>query len=296
MILGMRMRKSLGPYQLVRRLGHGGMAEVHLAIAHGASGFARQVAIKTLLPSLVGEPEYERGLIREATIAARLHHRNLIYVHGFGVEDGLHYLVMEYIDGGDLHGAVLPEPLALHVASEVALGLAHLHGARDERGLSLGLVHRDLSPGNVLVSTTGDVKLADLGITKATALADLTAAGARRGTYAYMAPEQLEAEAVSPATDQYALALTLAELVTGQRVFAGDSPWQTMEAIRAGARRLDGLADDVVAVVTRATSFRPGDRYASVGEFRRALDDIRRTRAHVGAAELAAWVQGRDTR
>lgn len=290
------MRKSLGPYQLVRRVGHGGMAEVHLALAHGASGFARQVAIKTLLPSLVGEPEYERGLIREATVAARLHHRNLIYVHGFGVEDGLHYLVMEYIDGGDLTGAVLPEPLALHVASEIALGLAHLHAARDERGLPLGLVHRDLSPGNVLVSTTGDVKLADLGITKATALADLTAAGARRGTYAYMAPEQLEAEAVSPATDQYALALTLAELVTGQRVFAGDSPWQTMEATRAGARRLDGLAPDLVAIVTRATSLAPTDRYRSVDDFRRALDEIRRTRSNAGASELSDWVKGRDSR
>jgi eukaryotic-like serine/threonine-protein kinase len=209
---------------------------------------------------------------------------------------------MEYIDGGDLAGAVLPEPLALHVASEIALGLAHLHAARDERGLPLGLVHRDLSPGNVLVSTTGDVKLADLGITKATALADLTAAGARRGTYAYMAPEQLEADPVSPATDQYALALTLAELVgkcqrervTGQRVFAGDSPWQTMEAIRAGARRLEGLAADVVAVVTRATSLAPADRYASVDAFRHVLDEIRRARPQVGAAELARWVQGRD--
>jgi serine/threonine-protein kinase len=290
----MRMRKSLGPYQLVRRIGHGGMAEVHLAVAHGASGFAREVAIKTLLPSVLGEPEYERGLIREATIAARLHHRNLIYVHGFGVEDGVHYLVMEYIDGGDLSGATLPEPLALHVASEIALGLAHLHAAPDERGLPLGLVHRDLSPGNVLVSTTGDVKLADLGITKATALADLTAAGARRGTYAYMAPEQLEADAVSPATDQYALAVTLAELVTGQRVFAGESPWQTMEAIRAGARRLDGLAADVVAIVTRATSLLPRDRFGSVDEFRRALEDLRRSRPPVGPSELAAWVRGRD--
>jgi len=270
------------------------MAEVHLAVAHGASGFAREVAIKTLLPSLAGEPEYERALIREATMAARLHHRNLIYVHGFGVDEGLHYLVMEYIDGGDLGGSVLPEPLALHVACELALGLAHLHRACDERGLPLGLVHRDLSPGNVLVSTTGDVKLADLGITKATSLADLTAAGARRGTYAYMAPEQLEAEPVSPATDQYGLALALAELVSGERVFAGESPWQTMEAIRAGARRLDGVAADIVAVITRATSFAPADRYPSVDEFRHALDDLRRARPPVGAAEIGAWVQGRD--
>lgn len=284
------MRKSLGPYQLVRRLGFGGMAEVHLAIAHGASGFAREVAIKTLLPQFVGDPDFERGLIREATIAARLRHRNLIYVHGFGVEDGLHYLVMEYVDGGDLAGAVLPEPLALHVVSEIALGLQYLHEARDERGLPLGLVHRDLSPGNVLVSTTGDVKLADLGITKATALVDLTAAGARRGTYAYMAPEQLEGEPVSHATDQYALAVMLAELITGERVFAGETPRQIMDAIHGRAANLDGLGRDLAAIVSMATAIDPAERFASVFEMRRSLEGCRRMRPHADAGDLATWV------
>jgi serine/threonine-protein kinase len=293
MILGMHMRKSLGPYQLVRRIGFGGMAEVHLAIAHGASGFQRTVAIKTLLPSVVGEAAYERGLIREAQIAGNLHHRNLVYVHGFGVEDGLHYMVMEYVDGGDLADAVLPEPLALHVACELALGLQHLHEARDERGLSLGLVHRDLSPSNVLVSTTGDVKLADFGIAKATAHVDLTASGARRGTYAYMAPEQLEGEAVTPATDQFALAVTLAELVTGERVFAGEAPWQIMEAIRADRGNLTGLAEDLAAVVRRATAPSAPARFASIDELRVALEAIRRTRPPAGTAELAAWARAR---
>ncbi len=288
------MRKSLGPYQLVRRLGFGGMAEVHLAIAHGASGFAREVAIKTLLPQFVGDPDFERGLIREATLAARLHHRNLIYVHGFGVEEGTYYLVMEYVDGGDLAGAVLPEPLAVHVVSELALGLAYLHEARDERGLPLGLVHRDLSPGNVLVSTTGDVKLADLGITKATAHVDLTAAGARRGTYAYMAPEQLEGEPVSHAADQYALAVIGAELITGERVFAGETPRQIMDSIRSGTGRLEGLAPDIASIVECAMSIDPADRFASVDELRRSLEAVRAARtSHADAADLATWVAAR---
>jgi eukaryotic-like serine/threonine-protein kinase len=287
------MQKSIGPYELVRRLGFGGMAEVHLALAHGASGFSRTVAIKTLLPGLVDDARCVRGLIREATLAAQLHHRNLVYVHGFGVDDGQYYIVMEYVDGGDLHGTVLPEPLALHVASELALGLAHVHAAHDDRGLPLGLVHRDLSPANVLVSSTGDVKLADLGIAKATALADRTEAGALRGTYAYMSREQIAGEPVTAAADQWGLAVVLAELITGVRVFAGDVPLDTMHAIERGERRLDGIAPDVRAVIESATHAEPTQRFRSIDELRIELERIRRTREPVGTVELAAWVQER---
>jgi eukaryotic-like serine/threonine-protein kinase len=173
------MIRAIGPYQLVRRLGRGGMAEVHLAIAHGASGFERHVAIKMLAPELAGEPELERALIREATLAGTLHHRNLVAVLGLGTHDGGYYVVMEYVDGTDLArhlAGPLPEPLALHIVHELAVGLGYLHAATDARGLPLGIVHRDVGPANVLVSTTGDVKLGDFGIAKATALADLTAA------------------------------------------------------------------------------------------------------------------------
>ncbi len=269
------------------------MAEVHLATSFGASGFARTVAIKTLAPELVGNAELERALIHEATLAGKLHHRNLVAVLGLGVDDGLYYVVMEYVDGGDLAGARLPEPLALHVVSELALGLHHLHGARDERGLPLGIVHRDISPSNVLVSTTGDVKLADFGIAKATALADVTAAGTRKGTYAYMAPEQLAGETVTPASDQFGLAVTLVELISGARPFGGDTPWATMEAIRAGDAQLDGLAGDVEHVVRRALVLDPAARFASVDDFRVALDELRVMRERAGTGELARWVKQR---
>ena len=283
------VRRSLGPYQLVRRLGRGGMAEVHLAIAYGASGFAREVAVKTLAPELVGNAELERALIREATLAGKLHHRNLVAVPGLGVDEGLYYVVMEYVDGGDLAAAVLPESLALHVVGELALGLDYLHRARDENDLPLGLVHRDISPSNVLVSTTGDVKLADFGIAKATALTDLTAAGARKGTYAYMSPEQLGGEPVSAASDQFGLAVTLVELITGRRVFRGETPIAIMEAIRAGAADLDGLAPDTAAIVDQALTIDPAARFESIDELRRALAAIRRD--HAGTAELAEWVR-----
>jgi serine/threonine-protein kinase len=270
------------------------MAEVFLARAHGASGFERDVAIKTLAPSLVGDADLERALIREATLAGRLRHRNLVGVHTLGVDDGLYYVVMDYLDGGDLRGATLPESPALHDASEVALGLAYLHAARDERGLPLGLVHRDLSPANVLVSTTGDVKLGDFGIAKATTYAELTAAGTRKGTYAYMAPEQLAGDPVTAAVDQWGLAVTLAELITGRRVFAGDVPLDTMRAIERGDKQLDGIEPDVAAVIDIATAARPRDRHGSLHELRTALDAIRRTREPAGAAELATWVLRRN--
>ncbi|HEV7555346.1 MAG TPA: serine/threonine-protein kinase [Kofleriaceae bacterium] len=287
----MSLRSSLGPYQLVRTIGRGGMGEVHLAIAHGASGFSRTVAIKTLVPELADDADLTRALIREATIAGALHHRNLVAVLGLGVDDGIYYVVMEYVDGGDLARYLpLPEPLALHVVHEAALGLAFLHAARDDHGLPLGIVHRDVSPSNLLVSSTGDVKLADFGIAKATALADLTAAGTRKGTYAYMAPEQLAGEPVAQSSDQFGLAVTLAELVTGRRPFTGDTPWATMEAIRTGAADLDGLAADVAELVRRALAIDPAARFASIDELRRALAVIQRSRPPVGPIELGAMI------
>jgi eukaryotic-like serine/threonine-protein kinase len=215
-------------------------------------------------------------------------------VLGLGVDDGLYYVVMEYVDGGDLAGVVLAESLALYVVGELTLGLSHLHTARDQRGLPLGIVHRDISPSNVLVSTTGDVKLADFGIAKATALADLTAAGKRKGTFAYMSPEQLAGEAVTPACDQFGLAVTLVELITGVRPFIGDTPWAIMEAIRAGDAQLDGLSGDTEHVVRRALKPDPSARFPSVDAFRMALDELRVTRQRAGSADVAAWVQQRQ--
>ncbi len=282
----MSIRSSIGPYQIVRLLGRGGMAEVHLAIAHGASGFQRAVAIKTLAPELAGEPELERALIREATLAGTLHHRNLVAVLGLGVDDG-YYVVMEYVDGGDLATAIatrrMPASLALHVVHEVARGLAYLHRARDVRGLPLGIVHRDVSPANVLLSTTGDVKLGDFGVAKATALADLTASGTRKGKYAYMAPEQLSGEPVTQASDQFGLAVMLIELVTGRRPFDGDTPWATMDAIRVGVPQLGGLSDALAAVLRRALAPAATDRFASIDDFITALGGR-------ATSELATWL------
>jgi serine/threonine-protein kinase len=302
-------RTAIGPHEVVRLLGRGGMAEVHLAIAHGASGFERRVAIKTVARELADEPELARALIREAVIGGALHHRNLVAVLGLGVADGEYYVVLEYVDGGDLAAYVedraMPEPLALHVVAEVALGLAYLHAGRDARGLPLGLVHRDVGPANVLVSSTGDVKLADFGVAKATALADRTAAGTRKGRYSHMAPEQLAGEPVTAAADQFGLGVMLVELVTGKRPFAGETPWAVLAAIRDEPPALDGLAPDLHAIASRALALDPRDRFASVAAMRADVLAAARVREPVGAAgsaagggaeSLAAWLSTRAAR
>jgi serine/threonine protein kinase len=289
-------RTSIGPYALVRALGRGGMAEVHLAIAHGASGFALKVAIKTLVPELWGTPELERALIHEARLAGRLAHRNLVAVLGLGADDGVYYVVMEYVDGGDLaalsRGRVLGVPLALLVAEEIALGLDHVHRAVDDRGLPLGLVHRDVSPSNILVSRAGEPKLGDFGIAKATALADLTG-GTRKGKYAYMSPEQLAGDPLTPATDQWSLAVTLLELATGVRPFDADTPLAVMERIRAGAvdpAALASLPPEVVEVTTVALAPEPRHRFPSMAALRSELAAARRGQPAVALPDLAAWV------
>lgn len=272
------------------------MAEVHLALAHGASGFERQVAIKRLAPELAGDPDLERALIHEAVLGGALRHRNVVAVLGLGVDDG-YYVVLEYVDGNDLArhlDGALDEALALHIVHELALGLAHLHAARDARGLPLHIVHRDVSPANVLVSSTGDVKLGDFGIAKATSLADRTAAGTRKGRYCYMAPEQLAGEPVTVAADQFGLGATLVELVTGARPFPGEQPWTLLDQIRAGTAF--AMADDLAAIATRALAFAASDRFASIEAMRRAIADAQRARAPAGVCELAAWISGRARR
>ena len=289
-------RTALGPYPLVRRLGRGGMAEVWLATAVGASGFARPVAVKTLLPELAGEVALERALLHEARVAGRLAHRNLVAVLGLGVDDGVYYVVLEYVDGGDLATVTrhrrLPLPLVLLVIEELALGLAYVHGARDDRGLPLGLVHRDVSPSNVLVSRAGEVKLADFGIAKATALADRTG-GLRKGKHAYMSPEQLLGEPLTAASDQFALGVTLVELATGARPFDGDTPLATMDNVRAGRLPpLDGLPADVAALARRALAGAAADRFPTMEALRLAVAAARRGLPPVAPPDLAAWLAG----
>ncbi|MCA9613742.1 MAG: serine/threonine protein kinase [Myxococcales bacterium] len=286
--------RTLGPYRLLRRLGHGGMAEVFEGRAFGASGFEKRVAIKVLLPEHRGDPELEKLLLEEAKLGARLEHRNVVQVHTLGVDEGVHYVVMDFVDGLDLEHALerdeLPLELALLVLEEVASALAYAHALADERG-PLGLVHRDVSPSNVLLSVAGEVKLADFGIAKKTKLAETTRASIRRGKYAYMSPEQVAGRALGPASDQFGLGVAMVELLTGARPFDGESPVETMDRIREAATPvfLD-WPPDLEGIARRCLARAPEDRFATTAALREALAEARRERfAHDG--HLARWVR-----
>ena len=197
--------RYLGPYRLLRRIGHGGMCEVYEAAVYGASGFEKQIAVKTLLPECQGNHEMERLLIKEATISSHLNHRNLIQIHDFGSDEGIYYVRMDYIDGADLRTLCRksrPSPaLAILIAAEIALALDYVHRSTDDGGRPLGLIHRDISPSNILISSSGEVKLADFGVAKATKLADSTQGNIRKGKYAYMSPEQVASLKLTPQSD-----------------------------------------------------------------------------------------------
>ncbi|MBH24355.1 MAG: hypothetical protein CMH57_07885 [Myxococcales bacterium] len=288
--------RYLGPYRLIRRIGHGGMCEVYLAAVYGASGFEKQVAIKTLLPECQGNPDLERLLIKEATIGARLQHRNLIQIHDFGSDEGVYYVRMDYVEGADLLTLIRrerPAPaLALLIAEEIALALDYVHRCTDPEGRPLGLIHRDISPSNILLSVSGEVKLADFGVAKATKLADVTQGNIRKGKYAYMSPEQVSSARLTPTSDQFGLAITLMEMLCGHRPFDGDSPLATMDRIRAGdPPDLSDLRSEFRPLIGRCLNHDPESRYASAGALYRAIARLRHNLPPAGPPALGAWVR-----
>lgn len=270
----MELPRPFGPFMLEKKLGQGGMAEVFRARVFGASGFEKVVVIKTLREELLGEPELERMFLEEARLQARLTHRNLVQAHDLGVAEGRPWVRLDFVDGVDLAALPLPLPveLARFLGGELCLGLHALHQARDEAGRELGIVPRDVSRKNVLLSKLGEVRLADFGIARATQLREQTRCGVRKGTWAYMSPEQVSGRPLTAASDQFSLATLLVELVTGARPFDGPTPLETMDRIREAAPPvLEGVPAQLVEVLRRALARDPSERFPSSRELRSAL-------------------------
>ena len=284
---------QLGAYQLVKKLGQGGMAEVWEARAFGPSGFERRVALKRLLPELRDNPELQKALVAEARLGAQLGHRNLIHVEDLGFVDGEYFLRLELVDGVPLSAlGPLPPSLAALVAEELAHALAHLHAVRDDSGRPLGLVHRDVSPANVLVSRDGEVKLCDYGVAKITSRVEVTRANIVKGKYAYMSPEQTRGESLDARSDQFALAVLLVELCAGTRPFSGATPHATMELIaRAESPQLTGLPPSLTSLVERCLAARAKDRFESTEALCLRLAEVRRELPLATSFELAERVR-----
>lgn len=286
----------LGRYRLVERIGHGGTCEVFRAEFRGASGFEKEVAIKVLLPAHRNRPEFERPFAREAKLGAELRHENLVGVEDFGTDRGVRYLRMELVRGVTLRdvlesGERTPS-LALAVVRKLALGLRYLH-ARGEAGEAM--VHRDISPTNVLISRNGEVKLADFGLLKATRRQHLTRAGVRKGTTTYMSPEQARGETLGPASDQFPLGILLTVAAGGQHPFEADDRVTTLERIRrADTGALDRLPRDLRRIVECMLAADPADRFADMTELYRSVIAVARSRRATDPVELARRVEAVD--
>jgi TonB family protein len=279
---------EFGQYALLERIALGGMAEVWKARMKGVEGFQKTVAIKKILPHLTDSTDFVTMFIDEAKLAAQLNHTNIIHIYDLGKIGEDYYIAMEYVDGRDLRSIIntsrekhqpLPLGLALLVASRLASALDYAHRKKDFEGRELGLVHRDVSPQNVLISFEGDIKLCDFGIVKAVSKASKTQMGALKGKLQYMSPEQAWGRPVDARSDIFSLGTLLFEMLTGQRLFTGESEMSVLDAVREGRiqapRDLDPRVPlEVNALVLRALARESKDRYQSAGDLQREIDAI----------------------
>ncbi|WNG50066.1 protein kinase [Archangium minus] len=235
------MTQQLGKYQLIRKLATGGMAEVFLAKAAGPMGFEKTLVLKRILPHLAEEPAFVEMFLSEAKLAAQLTHPNIVQIFDFGEADGAYFLAMEYIDGPNLRvlikrasaqGRALPPAICARLIADACDGLAFAHDFVDpDSGETLGLIHRDISPDNILLSRQGSVKVVDFGIAKAAGQSHRTQSGVIKGKLAYMPPEQVRAKALDRRVDVYALGVVLYELLTARKPFDVDTDVGLMQAI-----------------------------------------------------------------
>ena len=275
----------IGKYVVRRKLAEGGMAEIYLAAALGPEGFEKDVVIKRVRPGLAGDPDFVRMFIAEARVASRLNHANLVHIFDFDKHEDTFYLAMEYVRGHSLwelrrrcqeRGVAIPPMLVAQIGMEVARGLAYAHRLT-ENGQSLALVHRDVTPHNVLLSFDGAVKLTDFGIAKAGSRA--TTSGMLKGKFAYMSPEQARGDMVDARTDVFALGVTLWELLTGARLFEGDGDVAVLRAVQERlivppARLNPGVSAVLDAAVMRALERDPVRRWPTAHEVERALAEV----------------------
>ncbi len=301
---------TLGRYELLTPIAQGGMALVWAARSRGSRNFQKIVAIKSMLPQLSDDPQFEKMFLAEAELTARIKHPNVCEVLDLGEEDGTLYIVMEWVNGESLstlmktaaQASGIPVAVAVSLARDAALGLHAAHELRGEDGELIGLVHRDVSPQNILVTFDGVVKIVDFGIAKATAQTDdegKTQAGQVKGKIPYMAPEQPAGINIDRRTDIFALGTILYQMVTGKHPFRQEHEMATLRRLceptplARASTVAPGLPPQLDDVIARATEKSPRKRYQTMAEFAAALDDVRRELAGAGGeTDAAAFVQG----
>ena len=288
----MAIEVRFGRFQLLRRIAQGGMAEVYLAQQTGPAGFSKQLVIKKIHPHLAHNEEFVGMFLDEARVAALLSHPNIGQIYELGEEHGQYYIAMEYIDGCNLRqlnkrlrrkGILMPPELAARIAADVCNALEYAHRFRDADQKLLRLVHRDISPQNVMMSRDGAVKLIDFGIAKATTNQQLTQGNVLKGKFSYMSPEQASGKRLDRRSDIFSVGVVLYEMLLGEKPFrvpgqVGKSRSDNTELLRLVTRceyRLPGhgeVPDTLVEFIKRTMTAHRGDRYQTAREARDALE------------------------
>ncbi|MFO0748629.1 MAG: protein kinase [Myxococcota bacterium] len=276
--------RQFGKYVLVRKIAMGGMAEVFKAKTAGAEGFEKDVVIKRILPHFTEDESFVKMFIDEASITSKLQHANIVQIFDFDVCEGSYYIAMEIVEGEDLKkvidlGIKRGKPLSIAqtvwIMMELSKGLHYAH-TKEHKGQPLNIVHRDISPHNAMVSYSGEVKLMDFGIAKAAQRSTKTMAGTVKGKVAYMSPEQARGKNLDGRSDLFALGIMLWEMLTGKRLFLGDSDFETLTNVLKNdapppSTLNPKVPKDLDEIVLKALKKDRDERYASVEAFARDL-------------------------
>jgi len=296
----------MGRYQLLAKLATGGMAEIYLARQTGIKGFERLVAVKKLFPHLAVEEKFLEMFFDEARIAATLNHPNIVQIYDLGQEEESYFIAMEYLEGESLgymlrecHKSkiLIPATLAAGIVSQVCDGLDYAHKLTDDLGMPLGIVHRDVSPQNIIVLFSGGVKLVDFGIAKAASKSHKTSIGMFKGKLAYMSPEQCLGKPVDNRSDIFSLGAVFWELLTQRRLFKGDNKLSVMESIVSGEvpslrRYKSSLSVELESITLQALQKDPNKRFSNAKEMGAAIQGyLRRIGAAAGVQEIAGFVK-----
>ncbi len=281
----MDLPAAFGKYHLLERLAIGGMAEVFLAKSFGAAGFERILVIKKILPHMSEDEEFITMFIDEARIASSLSHSNIIQITELGKEGSDYYIAMEYVMGKDLSRIyekisslkeTMPISLAVLIATRICEGLEYAHRKKDSTGKSLNIIHRDVSPGNIIVSYDGDIKIIDFGIAKAQMRMGRTSAGTLKGKFGYMSPEQVRGKRLDHRSDIFSVGILLYEMLTGERLFGSQSDFGTLEKVRNAivappSTFNSKIPDELEKVVMKALAREPQERYEWASDMQEAL-------------------------
>jgi len=281
----MELPTRFGKYELIRRLAKGGMAEIFLARSFGVEGFERHLVVKRILPDLASSPQFVGLFIKEAKISASLSHPNIVQIYELGRVSSDHYIAMEFIHGRDLtrinktlrpEGDRIPIPLAVFIVASILRGLHHAHSRSDAQGRTLNLIHRDVSPHNVMISFQGEVKLFDFGIARLVGESDPVEGMPGGGKYAYMSPEQASGRPMDHRSDLYSAGVVLYELLVGHRLFQDPDPAEKLRKVRAAEvpdprKENPDIQDDLWEILSSMLAKRPEDRPAHAGEAEEAL-------------------------